>query len=89
MYNCGLKPYVYRIELSMDMSLHGWSLHFCMQLEYQVGIYMFKVNNRNTRARCAICSELTIKTPERRHLAWDQVVMVSLLLTLNVFNTLF
>ena len=29
-----------------------------------VGIYMFKVNNRNTRTRCEICSKLTIKTPE-------------------------
>ena len=28
--------------------------------------YMFKFNNRNTRTRCEICSELTIKTPERR-----------------------
>ena len=30
------------------------------------GNYMFKVNNRNTRIRCEICSKLTIKTPERR-----------------------
>ena len=30
-----------------------------------VGIYMFKVNNRNTRTKCRICSKLTIKTPER------------------------
>ena len=28
---------------------------------------MFKVNNRNTRTRCTICSKLTIKTPKRRH----------------------
>ena len=28
--------------------------------------YMFKVNNRNTRARCKMCSKGTIKTPERR-----------------------
>ena len=28
---------------------------------------MFKVNNRNTRTRCEICSKFTIKTPERRH----------------------
>ena len=28
---------------------------------------MFKVNNRNNRTRCEICSKLTIKTPERRH----------------------
>ena len=28
-----------------------------------VGIYLFKVNNRNTRTRYEICSKLTIKTP--------------------------
>ena len=27
---------------------------------------MFKVNNRNTRTRCEICSKLTVKTPEPR-----------------------
>ena len=31
------------------------------------GNYMFKVNNRNTRTSCKICSKLTIKIPERRH----------------------
>ena len=41
--------------------------------------YMFKVNDRNTRARSEteMCSMLTIKT------------LVSLLLTLNIFYTLF
>ena len=29
-------------------------------------INLFKVNNRNTRKMCEICSKLTIKTPERR-----------------------
>ena len=29
-------------------------------------IYLLKVNNRNTRARCEICSKLIIKTSERR-----------------------
>ena len=28
---------------------------------------MFNVNNRNTRARCEICSKLTIKILERHH----------------------
>ena len=28
-----------------------------------VGNYIFKVNNRNSRTRCEICSKLTIKTP--------------------------
>ena len=30
---------------------------------FAAGIYLFKVNNRNTKARCLICSKLTIKTP--------------------------
>ena len=30
-------------------------------------IYLFKLNNRNTRTRFEICSKLTIKTLERRH----------------------
>ena len=30
------------------------------------GNYMFKVNNRNSRTRCEICSKFKIKTPERR-----------------------
>ena len=34
-----------------------------------VGIYMFKVNNRNNRTRCEICSKLTIKTLECSKLA--------------------
>ena len=38
--------------------------------------YMFKISNRNTSARCEICSKLTIKTP------------VSLLPNLNVYHTL-
>ena len=33
---------------------------------FPAGIYLLKVNNRNTRTRCEICSMLTIKTPERR-----------------------
>ena len=31
-----------------------------------VGIYLLKVNDRNTRTRCEICSKLTIKTPLRQ-----------------------
>ena len=33
------------------------------------GNYMFKAKNRNTKARCEICSKLTVKTPERRQMA--------------------
>ena len=61
---------------------------------HPAGSYVFKVNNRNTRARYEICSELTIKTPELRHWRRSDVfivnfehilylVLVFLLLTLN------
>ena len=58
------------------------------------GNYMYEFNTRNTRTRCEICSELTIKSPERRH--WrhsvvyfvnyehiSHLVLVFLLLTLS------
>ena len=38
------------------------------------GNYMFKVNSRNNRTRCEICSKLTIKIPERRH--WRRIITV-------------
>ena len=40
-------------------------LGFIRTIDYNpTGIYLFKVNNRNTRTMCEICSKLTIKTPE-------------------------
>ena len=39
--------------------------------------YMFKVNNRNTRTNCDICSKLTIKTPERCHWRRSGVFIVN------------
>ena len=60
-----------------------------------VGIYLLKVNNRNTRKRCEIGSKLTTKIPEGRH--WrrsgifivnfehiSHLALVFLLLTLNM-----
>ena len=41
--------------------------HKTLVITFPAGIYLFKVNNKNTRTRCEICSKLTIKTPERRH----------------------
>ena len=51
-----------------------------------IHIYLLKVNNRNTKSRSEICSKLTIKTPER-HQCTNNVVLVSLLLTLNILYT--
>ena len=33
---------------------------------YPAGNYMFKVNKRNTRTRCEICSKLALRTSERQ-----------------------
>ena len=77
-----------------------WRVKFCFWLrrkilfKYPSGIYLLKVNSRNTTASCEICSKLTIKTPERRQ--WhcscvfivnfehiSHIVLVFLFLTLN------
>ena len=54
-------------------------------LHYPAGNCMYKANDKNTRSKCEICSKLTIKTPEWRH--W--FILMSLLLTLNIFHSLF
>ena len=76
----------------MDVSLVPLLLNLNL---LPAGIYLLKINNRNTRARCETCSEFTIKTPERRqwprsgvfivnfeHISY--LVLVFLLLTLNM-----
>ena len=55
-----MREWLVNLELRYDSVL--------MQEYTPVGIYMFKVNNRNFRARCEICSKLTKKTLERRQL---------------------
>ena len=49
------------------------------------GIYLIKVNNRNTRTRWKICSKLA----KRHQNDANGVVKMSLLLTLNIFHILF
>ena len=48
-----------------------------IRITYPAGNCMFKVNNKNTRTRYEICSELTIKTPERRQCRCSGVVIVN------------
>ena len=78
---------------TLASALH--KLHLFILLFNPAGVYMLKVSNRNTRARCEICSKLTIKTPERCHRRRSGVfiinfenishlVLVLLLFTLNM-----
>ena len=63
----------------------GRKLRIRLQLHYPADIYMSKVSNKNARTRCETHTNLTIKTPEWRH----GVVLMSLLLALYIFHTLF
>ena len=38
-----------------------------MSIEILANLYLLKVDNRNIRKRCEICSKLTTKAPEWRH----------------------
>ena len=62
-----------------------------IRITYPAGNYMFKVNNKNTRTRCEICSKLTTKIPERRQGIFtanfehvSELALVFLLLALNM-----
>ena len=48
-------------------------------------IYLFKVNNGNTRTKYEICSKLTIKTPEQR-LASSLLTLIGDTSTVCVFD---
>ena len=67
---------------NLFQALHTW---FMRCKTFPANIYLLQVRKRNPRNRCKICSKLTIKTQEWRQ--WGLVV--SLLLTLNRFFTLF
>ena len=48
--------------LILVTSIHILLIGFVYYLIYPAHIYLFKVNNRNTRKRCEICLKLAIKT---------------------------
>ena len=58
---------VKRIEKEITLTNSKKTVAFTKKWHIINSIYLFKVNNRNTRTRCEICSKLRIKTPERRH----------------------
>ena len=67
--HCQTKPVALRDSAKMVLA--------CNIIKDPAGNCMFKVNNRNTRTRCKICSKLTIKTPERRHWRRSAVFIVN------------
>ena len=53
------------------------TIEFCIfKLIYSAGIYLLKGNNRNTRKKCKISLQLTIKTRERHQCCSSGVFIV-------------
>ena len=48
-------------------------------------IYLFKVNTKNIRKRCEICSKSIIKSPKRGHSRRSDVFLVYQLLILSIY----
>ena len=63
-----LKHYLFLLEVSSKMFDRNF---------YPTGIYLLKVDNRNSRTRCEIWSKLALKTPERRHWRRSGVLIVN------------
>ena len=58
---------IWTIQVLLHRS-NDFGNQFCglMKAWLPANIYVLKINNKNTRERCEMCSKLTIKTPEQR-----------------------
>ena len=61
--NIDLRSLLLNIEAKF---VNAFSFSIFWQRVIPANIYLFKINNRNTRKRCEMFSKLTRKTPERR-----------------------
>ena len=80
-----LSPDAPNMAFASKSYIWPWLMNIFKVISFPANTYVFIVNNRNTRKRCEIRSNLTIKRPDWRH---DGALMF-LLLTLNIFYTLF
>ena len=70
---------------NQDMVGFSYSNFLLILISFSANIYLFKVNNRNTRKMCEICSKLKIKTPERRQRSLSGVFIVDFEHILHLF----
>ena len=57
------------LNLSCDDTIFKHKMVHKAESNKTLSLKLLKVNNRNTRARCEICSKLTVKTPQQTPLA--------------------
>ena len=55
--------------------ISSWIIDFSVNIILPPGIYLLEVNNRNTRTRCEIYWNLTIKTPKRSQWAYSPTLI--------------
>ena len=70
------------------MHIRPFDVNFNYNKTNLLGIYMFKVDNKNTRTRYEICLRLKFRKTYTS-MTLSNGVLLSLLLTLNVFLTWF
>ena len=61
------------------------SVLLLLENNFPANIYLFKINNRNTKKRCEICPKLTLRTPERRERRRSGVFIVNFEHTSQLF----
>ena len=77
-HNAKGQPYGTELSKTRNASKSNIPTNRPQRVDEPVGIYLPKVNNRNTRARCEVCPKITIKTSERRHWRRSSVFIVML-----------
>ena len=68
------------LQMWFDIKIYS-VFHLILKISLSANIYLFKVNNRNTRKMCKICSKLTIKTLQQHSWHRSNIFIV----TLNIF----
>ena len=69
------------------MILKKNNFYIFMKTYISANIYVFKVNNRNTRRRCEICSKLSIRTPGRHQWLTNGMSKILTKFDLDSLNT--
>ena len=71
--------------MNMITRIFYWNAYLYSRY-YPINIYLFKVNNRNTKKRWEVCSKLPINTPERRRSFWRKQLTATSQVFFSIFS---
>ena len=81
-YSHETQNYYPQMFFSKNQKNYSIKVYYSRNSGIPVDIYQLKVNNRNTRTKCEMCSKLAIFIVNSEHIL--HLVLVFLLLTLNM-----